>query len=289
MANHFIYVQPGTEYIEFGEIPKLTSEAIYPLLPNESGSNEPTTEDFHRGIARIDHQKVLEQAEQAGMVKPCHPISLVPDSFNFGEHGPKRIVPVDQVQAFAEQLGILLVPASGKSEEHEGIQYGPMMTIEDIGAALALQHDVPAEAIVSNLVEAAREIGVRDPRTRLRVNPKTVRVFYDVLAVTDVNSWLEDQGVDYRLVLPEGGGRVGVEQSGIKKNALISKYSLQWRSAETDINEASRNGLKQIAALGSGFYDEVKAIAWAKARGKFKESAAANTMNSLTGLVHRPK
>ena len=201
MSYPFIHIQPGTRYIEVGQIPILTSQALYPPSPNDD-CGDMTKADWQRGIARVEHEKALEHAENMGIVKPRHPISLVPDSFSLGEHGQKRLVPIDEVQAFAHLLGIMLVPASGKIGEPLGIQYGPMMTIEDIGAVLARQHDIPADAIVASLMEAARDIGVRDPRTGLRANPKAVRAFYDHLAVADVNAWLEGQGVAYRLVLP---------------------------------------------------------------------------------------
>lgn len=76
----------------------------------------------------------------------------------------------------------------------------------------------------------------------------------------------------------------------IKKKALVEKYRQQWPSAESDINEGSRNGLGQ-AKTRPGYYDEGKAIQWAKRQGKFREVAtAANSIfNAPTSLVHRAK
>jgi hypothetical protein len=83
------------------------------------------------------------------------------------------------------------------------------------------------------------------------------------------------------------------EVKRIKKSALIKKYKHEWPSAEADINEASRNDLSK-AKLGGGYYDEIKAIDWAKERGKFEDnnlggSAKPSIFNSPTSTINRLK
>jgi hypothetical protein len=76
-------------------------------------------------------------------------------------------------------------------------------------------------------------------------------------------------------------GASDTEVEKMKKAALIKRFVHQWPSLESDIGEASRNGLA-LARLSGGFYDVGKAIKWAKEKGKFNESSAfGGAINSI--------
>jgi hypothetical protein len=80
----------------------------------------------------------------------------------------------------------------------------------------------------------------------------------------------------------------------IKKKALIEKYRNQWPSVESDLAEASRNGLHVAKAPENGYYKEEEALHWAKERGKYKEVNAATAptnsiFNSPLSVAHRQK
>ena len=66
----------------------------------------------------------------------------------------------------------------------------------------------------------------------------------------------------------------------LKKAALVKKYQYQWPTAQVDIDANSRNGLS-VAKIKRGFYDEAKAVQWAKERGKYKENTLAAKENSI--------
>lgn len=107
MQDHVIHLQAETKYVEFGQLPVLTSEALHPIV--ETDGDELTKQDLYRAAACLEHERALERAEQDGWVKPRNPVSFALDSFSFGEHAKKRLVHVDQVRAFAQQFGIEVV------------------------------------------------------------------------------------------------------------------------------------------------------------------------------------
>jgi hypothetical protein len=57
----------------------------------------------------------------------------------------------------------------------------------------------------------------------------------------------------------------------MKRSAIIKKFREEWKSAESDFGELSRNGLAVASTGKPGLYYVEKAVAWAKEKGKFIE------------------
>lgn len=73
--------------------------------------------------------------------------------------------------------------------------------------------------------------------------------------------------------------------TGIKKTALVKKHSHHWPTIESDLSEATRNGLS-AAWVRHGWWDESAALAWAENNGKVRQ---ALTMSALPGRTHLVK
>jgi hypothetical protein len=105
---HTLAIPPGVEYLAFGEIPFLTSEAIVPLLPNEEFRRQ-----FHRSAVQYNHEQALIDAEKRQIVTPRNPMSFELDGSSVGDYAAKRVVHVDQVRAFAALIGIRIASTAG--------------------------------------------------------------------------------------------------------------------------------------------------------------------------------
>lgn len=97
--------------------------------------------------------------------------------------------------------------------------------------------------------------------------------------VDQLTQWLADSGLAVDGVFA-GGIRVMPRSSspydsasssllGMKRNALISKYERLWPRIKNDFVEGGRNGLREAAQVRHGFYDEKKALSWAKKNQRF--------------------
>jgi hypothetical protein len=70
--------------------------------------------------------------------------------------------------------------------------------------------------------------------------------------------------------------------NAMKKSALITALEHEWPLIETDISEASRNGLKSAAHTGKhGVWDADKARAWAVSNGKIKQAAPLHSLSAF--------
>lgn len=199
---------PATRcFIKFGEIPILTASAVHEINGIDGAPDEEKRYLMH-GFTRIEHEKALKEAEEAGLVIPLNATTYRPEPFNFGDVGARRLVTLKQFKDFALNLGIDVVIEP--DSDVEAIQYAPTMPIDHIARALAEQNGMDSGALLRRLMEAAElgeergGIAVRDPKTELKYKPRTViREFWDLMAIADVNKWLEAQGVGYRLQLLE--------------------------------------------------------------------------------------
>lgn len=71
-----------------------------------------------------------------------------------------------------------------------------------------------------------------------------------------------------------------------KKAALIKEMRHEWKSIEADLQEASRNGLKDAAHTGKyGVWDKEKARQWAELNGKIEQHSIWNVGTT----VHKTK
>ena len=112
----------------------------------------------------------------------------------------------------------------------------------------------------------------------LRINAKDLAELGDVLKaqVESQNNTQTSMQSKYKEPLPTPAplhpiNAEPVQASPrIKKAALVTKYRLEWPTANNDFADASRNELGDTR-LAPGFYDETKAVQWAKERGKFNE------------------
>ena len=55
----------------------------------------------------------------------------------------------------------------------------------------------------------------------------------------------------------------------VKVGVLIKRHKVNWQSIKQDVKDATKNGLKIAAKTRHGYYDEEKAVVWAKNRDKY--------------------
>jgi len=106
------------------------------------------------------------------------------------------------------------------------------------------------------------------------------------------NPWVFPDGFPEAIVpeissLPKAGdsndidlsfGKANGENSGnlnaVKRGELVKRHEKNWRSIEQDLKDAKTNDLKSAAKIRHGYYDESKAVQWAKNRGKYHEKSS---------------
>lgn len=74
-------------------------------------------------------------------------------------------------------------------------------------------------------------------------------------------------------------GKANGENSGnlnaVKRDELVKRHEKNWGSIKQDLKDAKKNDLKSAASIRHGYYDESKAIQWAKNRGKYHEKSSS--------------
>jgi len=84
---------------------------------------------------------------------------------------------------------------------------------------------------ISQLNDAIRrnEIIIRHPYTLLPYSPETRRDFWEVMSLTELNSWLDKIGVDYRLLEVGTNNSIAVIEtnSGINRNQVIGAFTVK--------------------------------------------------------------
>jgi len=77
--------------------------------------------------------------------------------------------------------------------------------------------------------------------------------------------------------------------TAMKKAALIDELQFEWPSIETDISDATRNGLKNAAHTGKhGEWDRDRARKWAVSKGKIKRDTPVHSVAAAwSGVVTR--
>jgi hypothetical protein len=68
-----------------------------------------------------------------------------------------------------------------------------------------------------------------------------------------------------------------------KKESLIKELRDHWKTIESDIKDASKNGLSKAAKAGKRGWDKENAILWATAKGKYSDPMR-QTKNSMLNL-----
>lgn len=58
----------------------------------------------------------------------------------------------------------------------------------------------------------------------------------------------------------------------LKRKVLMKKYESIWPSIYNDLQDGSRNGLKEAAGVGGGYYWDQLALQWARAQDKLLDS-----------------
>lgn len=83
----------------------------------------------------------------------------------------------------------------------------------------------------------------------------------------------------------------------LKRKVLIAQLKHEWETIDSDLREASRNGLTEQASAGNGCWYVDRARAWAETRGKLKLTAKMSplparwppSMNNLPSKTHKIK
>ena len=193
--NFTIALAPEVRFFSVHFVPELTSNAIYP--PTDGNDDKPIA----RAACRMNHEEALASAIAQGLVTPLNPLSFNAEPLRTGHALKHAVLTRAEVARFAATLGIEITDALEPDERAvvEPNKYG--YTIEGAAKAIAEKYDVPERKLRDSIFEAAArgELTVRDPQTGLPSTSKVRRDFYGQISITDLNAWLERQGVDYRL------------------------------------------------------------------------------------------
>jgi L-rhamnose mutarotase len=63
----------------------------------------------------------------------------------------------------------------------------------------------------------------------------------------------------------------------VKFEEMVRRHEKNWPSIKQDLKEAKANGLRSAAKIRHGYYDESKAVQWAKNRGKYHEKPSSRS------------
>lgn len=74
---------------------------------------------------------------------------------------------------------------------------------------------------------------------------------------------------------------------GMKKSALVKENIHHWPTIEADLSEANRNKLKDAAWVRHGWWDESKALEWAKRNGKIRQVSPSNSRSNSVFSIGR--
>ena len=194
-----LHLPADKKFLLVGEIPALTAKAIHP-------ESEEAQE-----LCQINHKEVLDKAIKAGMVTPLNPLSYEQHTFPFGDALRRAVISFDDFKRFAETLQIEVViwdePLPTRdTDDVAGTK--THLTIREAASALAEKYgfnENTTNTMRTQLFEAAEkgDIAVRHPHHLLPYTPNPRRDFYELVSITDLNVWLEKQGVEYRLDSPE--------------------------------------------------------------------------------------
>ena len=120
----------------------------------------------------------------------------------------------------------------------------------------------------------------------------------------DLPRWIEEDeeaGIDFDLLLsPDEMATVfeGFEQftpcapavavaaavpKGVPKRAMVERHAVRWKTIETDMTDASTNGLADAAKAGSRGWLEAEALAWAEANGRLLSAPEPGTLDAVMG------
>ena len=70
---------------------------------------------------------------------------------------------------------------------------------------------------------------------------------------------------------------------GLPKRAMVKRHAARWTTIETDMTDASTNGLAVAAKAGSRGWFEVEALAWAEANGRLLSAPEPGTIDAVMG------
>lgn len=194
-----LHISADIDFLPVSDVPELTARGIYPL-----SDDEPDSQVLRRAACRMNHEQALDRAIDDGQVTILNPASYEPHTFPFGAARQEAVMTVDDFKRFAQSLQIE-VRVDGRlavSPDVTGARAG--LTIEQAAQAIAKKYHLNESAEqnlqgqVSNAASRG-ELVVRDPMTGLPYSPSTRRDFWEFVSISDLNSWLEKQGVKYRL------------------------------------------------------------------------------------------
>lgn len=193
-------------FLTVGYIPELTARAMYPQSDNESDIQE-----LKRAGCRTNHESALDKAIDSGIVTLLNPLSLEAHTFPYGDARKRAVIYIDDFKRFAEslQIEVVILDESDPTQDTDDVAGAkPYLTIEEAASALANKYNFnenTKDTMQRQIFEATEggELVVRHPQTLLPYTPNPRRDFYELVSVTDLNKWLEDQGVEYRLDPPE--------------------------------------------------------------------------------------
>lgn len=179
-----------------GEIPALTAKAIHPESENDSDT---------WAFCQINHEAALDRAIKAGMVTPLNPLSFERHTFPFGDALRRAVISLDDFKRFAASLQIEVVTWDEPTPTQDDMAgTRTHLTIREAASALAEKYGFNENTMntMREQLSAAAEredVTVRHPQTLLPYRPDTRRDFYELVSLSDLNTWLKTQGSEYQL------------------------------------------------------------------------------------------
>jgi hypothetical protein len=76
---------------------------------------------------------------------------------------------------------------------------------------------------------------------------------------------------------------------GVPKRAMVERHAVRWKTIETDMTDASTNGLADAAKAGSRGWLEAEALAWAEANGRLLSAPEPGTLDAVVGSGFRSR
>lgn len=257
--SYWVEIPEGVPF-KFGELAFLIADALHPT-------------EFAAAAASINLESELISMVDSGALKVRDGLTMGLHPFPVGDALRNAVLFPHELRPLLESRGIgLHLKPHGSGPER--------WTIENATRAIGDRegwHQGARDSLVDRMSEAAGSgaLVLLDPHTDLPHKPRAVRTYFDLVATSEVDGWLERSGVPYRLRPPAEGApslpmttaiaegadsrcarllkEFREEQVKQSRGALARVVSRDGRARQTvsaDIKKA-----RKIEALGAGSFD----------------------------------
>jgi hypothetical protein len=312
---------PETVYSTFTEAEKKRHEAQLKHMGNIdkaviAGDLTAFDRDFARTRERMDASYITMQDAERYLLANNFAVTHAPpltesatqpqaDAFPFGAPPSLRTIAADGTPTF-DSAGYALYLAAKATRNAKG-----RYTMAEAALLLAKAHNLNPAAFVESRMLPAVDAGllkVSDPADGGPLRGRKCDVYADEVTPAGVDTWLAADGFAEHVRWPVSAvvetvreppspvadtaptpqaQTTATSRLSTNKAALIAQHKHEWPTIESDLKNASQNGLSKAARAGKRDWFEDSALDWARSKNKLQETD--KTTNSVAILTNWTK